>query len=488
MARFPARSHVLVGRRKELESLQNARRALAQSRGSLVLVSGEAGMGKSRLVASFLRASGEGRLRNVMFAECLENVRHPYGPLRSLLAKIAPSVMPSTYSKRALRALVQLAPGALEPAIVSTYAGTSLDTGELFEALLELVTTIASRRATILCIDDIHWADQSTLAALAYLGPRIAATRLMIVCTFRSEVLDQEPEFYRTIATLSSGPVSQAMNLAPLSSAEMTELIDSATHGMQLQPAAKATIQRHADGNPFYAEELLKGAVDGPPGSPTSMPLSLRAGILHRTAALAADDRQVIARAAVLGYRFTPAMLAAVSDRTVDSLVPMLRRARGANLIIEEASPSKYCRFRHALTRQIIYDDLLASERQLLHNQILKALEALPELDNVYAELAYHAHAAHDGYKTLLYNEKAGEAALAVGAKSEAAGHFEAGLSAAQDDGDRARLLEQLGNVAREESRLHDAIAIFESVLVLRLARAEYVEAARIVILSARSG
>jgi len=479
----PVTCRTFVGRSEELAALQDARRGLARSRGSIVLIGGEAGIGKSRLLAQFLRSAEQGRARNLATAQCLESAQQPFGPIRSFLCALVGTVPPELWSTKALRAFVQLVPENIAPAIVARYRESLLEKAELFAALVETFKTVSAKRTTILSIEDLHWSDHSTLAFLNYLAPRVAGTRLLLVATYRSDELESNAPLYDAISRLLREATVAAIELKPLSTVDTRELLDGASQGVTLPAETISDIERRCEGNPFFAEELLKSAVEQP-GSPgeAPLPLSLRASILQRVSIFSEDDQRVLRQAAVLGLRFDLALLAQVMNREVDSIVPALRRARGSNIVIEERAPRLRCRFRHALTRQIIYEDMLEYDRQRLHRQILQALEALGEDESHLEELAYHAWEAKDVARTLRYNERAAEAALAFRAISEAATCLQRALAAASDAADRARLLERIGSVAQLQGELRSAIDAFEAALAIRLDRAEYDAAARLVV------
>ncbi len=165
----------------------------------------------------------------------------------------------------------------------------------------------------------------------------------------------------------------------------------------------------------------------------------------------------------------------------VEELLPSLRRARDLAVIVEERGKRVLCRFRHALTRRTIYENMLAFDARRTHEQILTTLETIGDPERHIDELAYHAWEAKDDVRSRSYNERAGNAALTVRALPEAATNFERALEASSHSGDRARLLTALGSVGQLQGRLSDAIERFEEALALRLCRNEYDAAAPIV-------
>jgi len=474
-------SPVLVGRQEELAVLNDARRALAQSQGSMVLVGGEAGIGKTRLIAQFMRSAAEGRSRNLASAECLERAQQPFGPIRTFLQTFEKAASDADLPADVRMAQRQLGSSAATHEAAGAKTITALEKAQLFHALASFFKLVADKRATIAAIEDIQWADASTLDFLTFLLPQIATTRLMLIATYRSDHLEGNAPLTKALARLLREAHVHHIVLDPLSPGDVRALISGALGDLELPVKLKREIAERCDGNPFFAEELLKSVVARPASSgETPLPLSIRATIMERLSAFTDDERRVLAHAAVLGYRFDPALLTVVMQRDIDALLPTLRRARDLQIIIEERGDRALCRFRHALTRRTIYEDMLVIDARRMHEQILSTLETLGDAPKHIDELAYHAWEAKAA-RSLAYNERAGEAALALSALPEAATNFERALKAASDAGDRARLLARCGAVAEREARFSDAIAFFEEALVLRLDRNDYDQAATLI-------
>jgi len=472
-------SRAFIGRREELAALQEARRDLASSRGGAVLIGGETGIGKSRMLAQFVHDLREARSRRIVVtAECLERMQVPFGPIRSLVSALVKAVPASELAPNVRRAVAQLTRSGF-PAGTDTAASEALERAELLAALVEFVKTVVARKATILSIEDIHWADASTLDFIAYAVPRLARARLLLVATYRSDELERNEPLFNAVSQLLREPNVRRFTLAALSRTEIRELVDDALEGRAALPASvRHDIEVRSEGNPFFAEELVKGALEArSAGAPTSLPLSIRGSILQRLSLLSAEDRRILERAAVLGYRFDPALLALVVDSDVEAILPTLRRARDLNIVLEEDDRSRF-RFRHALTRQTIYGGMLVFDARRLHAQILQALESLEDRERYIDALAYHAWEAKDATKTLTYNELAGDAALAQRALAEAESCYDRAREVASDERDRARLAESAGTVASLQGRLSQAVDAFEFASAIRLKRGEFDEAA----------
>lgn len=468
------RCRTFIGRRAELSALVSARKSLSKSDGSFVLISGDAGIGKSRLLAEFVSMSRDRRARHILAAECLRNVRRPFGPFRAAIRMLVSHVALRELPKNVLRALIQLAPESIDAQLAAGADG-ALEKDELFEALAAFFRIVCAKRATILTIEDIHWADDSTLELLEYFARRLGGMRLLVVATYRSDELDHDAARLRTLAPIFKESSARQVRVEPLAWRELHALVEGAIDG-RVEPARHTLqdIEERSEGNPFFAEELVKDLLDraADPHHPPGLPASIRAMIADRFSRLTPDDQTVLECAAVLGPHFAPADLARVLERSLDAVLAALRRGRDFNLIAEDG-PRGDCAFRHALTRQAIYEEVPAFQARALHARILASLESRPEGERNVDAMAYHAWRTGDLAKSARYNEQAGDAAFSVRALPEALVCFERALEGAKEPGDRARLYERIGTLERLRGRFERASAALESALALRLARGE---------------
>lgn len=410
----------LVGRERELHYLVERRRALSKTHGGIVLVGGEAGIGKSRLIRTFLEVTKSARGR-VAVAQCRPFGSRPYGAILDLLTTFAP-----------------MAPEAM-PAATRDAQHKSLVDGFL---------RAAERHALVGVIEDFHWSDRGTAAILEQLSDAIASRRVLLVVTYRNDELGADHPLYVPLAAVMRGRSVSPLQLAPLSARETTELIAAALEGSATTVSAQTRrdIARIGEGNPFFTEELLKGAVDREHSErfERGLPTTVRAAILQRMEPLDARDREILTQAAVIGRRFGGDILAQTLGSTFESLLPTLQRARRCQLVEETADPRTF-RFRHALTREAIYDDLLAAQRRPLHERIALALEAAGDERSV-EDLAYHWWATGDRLKALRYGERAGDIALRLYEYSGAVAAYERTLTLLDPlERDAARVNEKIG-------------------------------------------
>ncbi|MBV9438855.1 MAG: AAA family ATPase, partial [Candidatus Eremiobacteraeota bacterium] len=418
MIHRPVLCRRFIGRGEELAYLHEWRRDAGASRGGVVLIAGEAGLGKSRLLREFSAPLQKSRWR-VAPAPCLEFGQRPYGPILDALARLDP-------------AAAEVVPAASKH--------------EQFEALAAAFTRVVARGAVLVIVEDLHWADVATLEFLLHLSPRLATMRMLLVTSFRPEEVPPEHPAGAAVARLARAVHAGRVDLGPLDDAERESFIDAALDGIPLPQSARRTVARASEGNPFFIEELLKSAVERrearAPAVPSSLPPTLNATLLERLRPLSETDRRVVAHASVIGRSFELPLLAETLGTAVESLLPALRRARDLQLI-EEASPQLF-RFRHALTREAIYGGFLGAEVRALHRRIALAIEK-EGAERSVESLAYHWSAAGDSERTARYNVTAGDAAAALNAHDDAIAFYVRAVEAlGDDDAARAAVLEKI--------------------------------------------
>jgi DNA-binding CsgD family transcriptional regulator/uncharacterized glyoxalase superfamily protein PhnB len=409
-----------VGRQEELAYLHERRREASASHGGLVFVSGEAGLGKSRLLGEFRKALAKSRVR-IGVGQSLEFAQRPYGPIIDVLARFDPSA-------------AELVPAASKR--------------EQFDAVVLAFARAAERSAIVAIFEDLHWADAATLELLDYLASKLEATRTLIVASYRSEELHHEHPAFAAITKLTRAPRAGRIELTPLSGAELRLFIDDALEGVELSNETRQAVARASDGNPFFTEELLKSAVERiaanpAPAKPQLLPTTVRAALMERLKPLEKGERRILAQAAVIGRRFDVGLLAETLGSSVEAILPTLQRARDFQLVEEESAT--VFSFRHALTREAIYGDFLAAQVRPLHRKIALVLEEVPAERRSVESLAYHWWAAGDRVHAAQYNELAGDAAGRVFAHDDAIAYYERALEAVDIiSHDRARILERI--------------------------------------------
>lgn len=433
----PLVSPVLVARSEELAELAERRRAASRGHGSLVLISGDAGIGKSRLVAAFRETLSNGRAA-IGVGLCREVGNVPYAPL--------------TDAVRALGLTAAIPSAASRP--------------EQLAAMTAAIRRACERRNAVLILEDLHWADEGTLSFLGHLSPAIGPMRLLVVATYRSDEVRGAQAAAPSIARLVRARGNAHLALRPLRPADTRSLLRHAIAGRaSLDSAELEQIVERSEGNPFFAEELLTGALERRErgGRAMELPLTIRSAVAERLGALDAASRRVLVVAAVLGRRFEAQLLAEIAELPLPEILAVLHGARDLQLIDElrTASNAIVYAFRHALIRDAIYDEMLALELRPLHARILAALELR---DGASAnDLGYHAWAALDAERCVLYNERAGDEADALHSYADAIACYERAMFGAQDGTVRARILEKAARSCGRDGKPTRAMRLYEA-------------------------
>jgi DNA-binding CsgD family transcriptional regulator len=439
VAFVPARSSraELIGREREIEELASHRRAASEGHGRIVLLAGEAGIGKSRLLRHFEAAIASGRTMPAS-SRCVEFVQTPLAPLRELLHQL---------ENRKNTARDPITRAVIERLAFERNAETSpgwLPEGSLFESIDSAFNRYALRGTVVLTIEDIHWADRSTLAFLTYFADRLGKRRILLVATYRADEIGAEHTRLSEFSALLSKCAISTISLAPLGKSAMRRLIDQvATRPQALSSTTVAEIVRRSQGNPFFAEELVKSAIDvNAQDRAPELPLSIRAAVLTCASRLTEEDRNIVSLATVLGERFAVEQLITLYNGERETVLRALERARAQRLLYDEATAPGEVAFRHGLTQEVLYGELLAERVRPLHAAIATELERDPDRRARSVELAHHWRRAGDLQKAATYDELAGDNAFAIGAFADAILYYERGLAARKSD---AQLQHKLG-------------------------------------------
>jgi DNA-binding CsgD family transcriptional regulator len=411
-------SPVLIGRSAEVEAATTAVVSARAGRARFVLVSGDAGIGKTRLVSEVCgRARQAGMLATVGGCVQMGDAAVAYAPLAEVLRDLLRQLGPAALTEL-------MGPGAAEirPLLGDEVAdGASRGGGALFEHLLGLLVRLGERQPALMVFEDLHWADPSTRDLVAFLARNLREAAVAIVLTYRSDELHRRHPLHGLLADVRRDPDLEAIALPGLGRADVSALVGEISD--EALPAARVDeLAARSGGNPFYVEELIAA------GQRAGLPASLGEAILARVSRLAEPVPAVLHEAAVLGVDIDDELLVAVSRRPDAEVAAALREAAAAQLLVIGESG---CRFRHALTQEALYDDLLPGERARLHLAAALALQqerpGLPENER-WAQLAYHASAAHDLPAAFAAAVRAGVAAERVSALAAAAAHFETAL------------------------------------------------------------
>ncbi len=453
-ARFtpPIVCPVLVGRAAALAHLLARVAEARQGQGQVVLVSGEAGIGKSRLVAEAAAQATVQGFRLLLHGHAFPaDSAVPYAPLLELIraylaasdAGAGASALP-TFVPTLVRLLPDL---ALErPDLAALPPPAARDPQEerrrLFAALTHFVTEAAAAHPALLIVEDLHWADAPSLDFLLHLARRSRQAPVLLFATYRSD--DLPPALGYWLAQLDRERLAAEVTLDWLARAEVAAMVRRI---LDLEQEADAELvdmlYTHSEGNPFFVEELLKGMIAAGTltaegvwtrsAQPAAIPRSVQEAVQQRTAALSPDAYRLVTLAAVAGRRFDVTLLQAVLGCDDAALLALLKEVTAAQLVVEEAA-DRFA-FRHALTQQAIAAGLLGRERRALHRRIAEALErraaAAPQREPYLDDLAYHSYEAGLWDAALTHARAAGERALSLYAQQAAVAHLTRAVDAA---------------------------------------------------------
>ncbi len=401
--------------------------ATRQGQGGMAFSGGEAGVGKSSVVRAFIELiSSRGRVL-VGMCDPLSTPR-PLGPLIDMVTGTG---------------------GDLEHLVTR---GTSRD------RLFPLVLADLRREPALMVVEDVHWADESTLDLLRYLGRRVGDAPAMVVATYRNDAIDADHPLRQVLGDLATAHGFHRLVVEPLSEQGVRTLAADST-------SDPAHLYRITSGNPFYVTEVLASGGEG-------IPPTIRDAVLARAARLPPEARRALEAAAVVGSVVEPWILhALIEDReSIDACLI-------AGMLQQE--PGGYA-FRHELARVAILEAIPSERRSLFDAAVLARLEATEELDRYIAQLAHHAEQVADAERVLRYARRAAELARAVDAHREAvaqlrrAVRFAGGLEPHR----RAELLTELAEECMATSEFDLAIIAFQQAMVIQRAAGHHLNEA----------
>ena len=388
------RSPVLVGRSEQLAILDAALERARAGGPSTVLIGGEAGIGKTRLMTEFAAGAAASGAR-LLAGGCLDLGAEglPFAPfaavLRELVRDLGADGVAALLPAQATREFARLLPEFGEAGVE---ADPAFARARLFEQMLTLLERLAEAGPVVLIIEDAHWADRSTRDLMAFLiGSQQVLDGVLIVVSYRSDDLHRTHPLRPLLAELTRLSWVERMELPRLGRLQADELVARIT-GREPEPRLADQIYRRAEGNPLFVEELL--CCDG--GLTAELSESLRDLLLAAVQRLPEETQELLRAASPGGQRSSHTLLAAVTGLDADDLARGLRPAVAANVL--RADEDGYA-FRHELSREAIYDDLLPGERTRLHTRFAEALGSdagLVAPGRGLIEQAHHWYHAHD--------------------------------------------------------------------------------------------
>jgi DNA-binding CsgD family transcriptional regulator len=443
---------VLIDRINELGTLYTLIGQTRSGRGQVVLLSGEAGIGKSRLVAEAKTYASSHDLLLTQGSCFPTDQAIPYAPLLDLLRSFLTSRASAPFAHDVQQVAQVFLP--LLPAIRHVLDGVTspptlpwLDPEQekrrRFETLAHFLTNQEGKQPVLLVVEDLHWCDDTSLEFLHYLARRCSAHPLLILLTYRSEEVQSSLRHF--LAQLDRERLGQEITLAPFTRNEVEAMLRAI---FALPQSARLElpdlIYTLTEGNPFFVEELLKSLIsagdifyasghwDRKPLGELHIPRSVQDAVQERTDRLSTPTRHVLTLAAVAGRRFDFALLQELTQHDEQYLLQAIKELIAAQLVVEESADQ--FAFRHALTRQAIYADLLVRERKALHRTIADTMERLSVAspDVRLADLAYHFYESGTWEKALVYGQRAADQAYRLYAPQAVIEQVTRALDAAQ--------------------------------------------------------
>ena len=412
----------LIGRESQLQRLRQLWARAVSGTFTLALIKGDAGIGKSRLVREFEAsdtAAGALILRGTCFPIAGEEAA--YGPLVAALRDLPDERLKTAASRLPDAVVAELA--ILLPALgrqaPARRDGSRGAQGRQYEYLLELLALLAGEAPVVLIIEDIHWADPSTLDFLSFVARNARNERVLLVATHRLHDGRDLQALERYVDQLERCPAVETIPIVALTVAQVSEQIEAILR-RPADPTSTRRITARTQGNPFYVEELIAHGDT----AEASLPVGQAAALLERVSSLSPETQHVLQVLAAFGRAIEHDLLAEAVAIQEPALSRLLRTAVDAH-VIEADGPT--LTFRHALTREAVYEALLPGERKCLHAAVARALRERPDMTDA-AELAVQWRAAGDPAAALAASLEAARAAAGVYAYSEALEHYTAAV------------------------------------------------------------
>jgi class 3 adenylate cyclase len=455
-----ALSPVLIGRERELGVLEDTLLSASRGDARVALIAGEAGMGKTRLADELIsRARKIGF--EVLTGACSEaDLALPYLPFveaignylaRADLASLREQLGPSA------RELGRLFPRLAEGDGHSDSGDPAYARLRLCEALTDLLHVPAERKGLLLVLEDMHWADASTREVLDFLVRRLRTGRVMILATYRSDEMHRKHPLLPTVQGWIRSGLVEMVELAPLGAEGIGGMVRAIFDAEQVSSEFRDFLHSRCEGNPFVLEEMLKLAIDRgdiyrmeggwerKPLAELRLPRTVKDTILLRVERLDEEQIQLLGTASVLGQSFEASLLTAASGRPGEAVEEALHAAEQQQILEEEPAGRRY-RFRHALTREVIYEDLPAPKRERLHLRAAEVLRTRPDFAPV--DVVFHLMAANAFGEALPLCLQAARDASRQAAYEEAADLFRRALPHIVDPKTRADVLCEAGEAS----------------------------------------
>ncbi len=471
---------VFVGREEELERLREAVDGALAGRGSLQLLVGEPGIGKTRAaeeLATYARVSGA----RVYWGRCREDEGAPaYWPWVQAIRSYARDADPVALAWQlggGAAEVAQLIPEVAEKLDIEP--ATRSDSEEarfrLFDSVTSLLLAAARDRPLVIVLDDLHWADEPSLLLLRFATRELASSGLLILGTYRDVELGRHHPLARVLGEISGVEGSARIPLRGLGIGAVERYIEM-TAGAPAPPGLAEAVQQQTDGNPFFVGEVVRLLASegrltaGGDVADLQIPQGVREVVGRRLDRLSEETNQALRVAAVIGREFEEDVVLQVADLSPEQLMRAAPEAI-AERLVTDLGDGRYS-FAHALVRDTLYEELTPAKRSALHERAGRAIERIcgENVDERLGELAHHfleAAPRGDLAKAIDYAQRAGAQDMEQLAYEDAVDVYGRALEVLDlmdepDEALRCRLLLNLGGAEAKSARVADARAAFE--------------------------
>jgi DNA-binding SARP family transcriptional activator/tetratricopeptide (TPR) repeat protein len=474
----------LIGRQREIEVLESE--LVTARAGSMrrVLVAGEAGIGKTTLIAAFARTVLGYDGDAVAYGCCAEGAAVPLEPFVTILAALvehAPEELLQAHGERCGGELLRVVPRLADRVWVPppATADSATERHHLFEAAADLLRRVASTGSLTLIVDDLHWAEPTALLLLRHLSRSLADAPVFLIAGFRDTAPDSTAELRSALTDLERDGCRRC-TLTGFDDSEMNRLLRAVANEHHAPaPDLLERLRKETAGNPLYASQLVQHLSESNLLSVTANELRLAGDmslgevpgnlldvVWSRVHALGDTATELLRAAAVLGTDFGEDVLVQMTGLADSDIATALDLALGAGLLVDTGSSLRPLRFTHALVERALYAELLISARRRLHQLAARAIEnsEVSPLPNSVVDLARHSERAGDLAGAQRWALAAGDYASGHLAPTEAAAWYERALTFASDrhapEGERAELMVRLGEAQHcaGDPRTHDTL------------------------------
>lgn len=481
----------LVGRARELEELKTHWQRAEEGQAHLVLLSGELGVGKTRLARELVVYA---RLRGaaVLWGRCYEQeVTVPYRPFTDAFQDYFASQPVETLHRQAGTSAAELArlapdlPERLGPIEPNPPLRPHEERMRLFDHVAAFLRNVAAERPVLFFLDDLHWADETSLMLLQHLARHVYDAPFLMLGDYRETELSRKHPLRGVLVELNRERLATRLPLRRLDRSAVGEMIN-AMCSVEIAPAVVDAIYQETEGNPFFVEEVVKAMIEedafGREPSPRPeqdwttlrIPQSINATISRRLERVSPESARLLAQAAVIGRRFPLDLLLAVTDLDEETALDALDEAVSAQLVRPpRPGQGQTYAFQHALIAQTLHEEWNVRRRARLHGQIAQTIERLysDKLDPWLEELAYHfaqAYGDENEEKGIVYNIRAGDRARHLYAHEEALRYYGMALELLEDRETDVRhgcIWEAIGDISYLIGRYESALSTYERAL-----------------------